>query len=254
MAAERLAWITGASSGIGRALALRLAGEGWSVVASARRAGELETLATDAKRRAGRIVPMPLDVTDLEAMRDGVRRIETERGPIALAILNAGIYERDSAESFDADAFGRQVRINLLGAANGLDAIMPGMIGRRSGRIAIVSSVAGYRGLPGAAAYSASKAALIAMAESLRPELAEHNVKLQIVNPGFVRTPLTDRNDFPMPFLMELDDAVAAFHRGLATNRFEISFPWRLAVIMKLLRILPDRVFLTISRRMVRPS
>lgn len=252
MTSEQVAWITGASSGIGRALALRLACDGWSVVASARRAAELAALAAESNDFAGRIVPMPLDVTDLEETREAVRRIEAKYGPISLAVLCAGIYERDSAAGFDAAAFEKQIRINLMGAVHALETVMSGMIDRGAGHIAVVSSVAGYRGLPGAAAYGASKAALIAMAESLRPELAGHGVKLQVVSPGFVRTPLTDRNDFPMPFLMELDDAVAAFHRGLSARRFEISFPWRFAMLMKLLRVLPDRLFFVITRSMVR--
>ncbi len=250
--AKRVAWVTGASSGIGRALALRLASDGWTVAASARRERELTALAAQAEAGPGEIVAVPLDVTQRDAVRDAVARIEADVGAVALAVLNAGSYRRDSAADFDAQAFGRHLDLNVMGAVHGLEALMPRMIERRGGRIAVVASVAGYRGLPGAAAYSASKAAVIALGEALRPELERHGVILQVVNPGFVRTPLTERNDFPMPFLMEVEDAVDAFVRGLRGNRFEITFPWRFSALMKLLRILPDRLFFAVTRRMVR--
>ena len=128
------------------------------------------------------------------------------------------------------------------------------MIGRREGRIAVVASVAGYRGLPTAAAYGMTKAGLINMAEALKPELDGHGVTIQVVNPGFVRTPLTDRNPFPMPFLMEPDAAAEAFYRGLQSNRFEIIFPRRFAYLLKVLRLLPAPLAFAVTRRMVPQS
>ena len=248
---RRIAWVTGASSGIGRALALRLAAEGWRVAISARSADELVAVANSAAPLAGDRYPYPVDVTDRCAVAETVARIEQAIGPVDLAVLNAGTHRPVSAATLDSDDFRALIDLNFLGTVHALEALLPGMRARRSGRIAIVASVAGYCGLPTAAAYGASKAALIAMAESLKPELDTDGVVLQIVNPGFVRTPLTDRNPFPMPFLMEVDDAAEAFRRGLRSDRFEIVFPRRLAWILKALRLFPYPLFFRITRRLV---
>lgn len=245
-------WITGASSGLGRAVALRLARAGQTIVASARRTRELEALMHEASTLSGKIVALQLDVTDRAAANAAVDRIESEQGPIDIAILNAGSYDADTAMAVNADAVRATLDLNFMGAIHGLEALLPRMIARRRGRIVVVASVAGYRGLPYAAAYAASKAALIAYAEALRPELERQGVILQVANPGFVKTPLTDRNAFPMPFLMPVEAAAAALVKGLGTTRFEIVFPRRLAYLMKLLRILPYAVFFAITRRMVR--
>jgi NAD(P)-dependent dehydrogenase (short-subunit alcohol dehydrogenase family) len=245
---DGLAWITGASSGIGRQVALDLARSGWTVVATARRQGELARLAAEAPQ--GRIIPAAADVTDAGAVAEAARRVEAETGrPIALAILNAGTYLPDSAAGFDLAAFTAQVSVNLIGTANALAAVMPAMIARRSGQIAIVSSVAGYRGLPRAIAYSATKAALIAMAESLRFDLDRAGVMINLINPGFVKTPLTDRNDFPMPFLMSVEEASRRIVAGLARGRFEVCFPRRFAYILKAMRIVPYAVYFPLVGR-----
>ena len=212
-------WITGASSGIGRGLALRLAREGRVVAASARRAGELAALAAEASGLPGRIVPLPLDVTDAAACRAAVARIERELGPLALVVLNAGSHRPVAAASLDPADFRALVELNVMGTVNALAAALPPMLARRRGQVAIVASLAGYRGLPSSAAYGLTKAGLINMTEALQPELRAQGIKLQLVNPGFVKTPLTDRNRFPMPFLMPLDRAVAAFRRGYSPAR-----------------------------------
>ena len=155
------------------------------------------------------------------------------------------------ARDFSVEDLRKLIELNLIGTANCLEAILPVMLSRGEGQIAIVSSVAGYFGLPTSAGYGATKAGLINMAEALQPELKQAGVKLQIVNPGFVRTPLTDKNPFPMPFLMEVDDAAEAFYRGLTSNRFEIVFPRRLAWLLRLLRLLPYRLSLSMTRRLV---
>ncbi|MBM3548230.1 MAG: SDR family NAD(P)-dependent oxidoreductase [Alphaproteobacteria bacterium] len=235
----RLAWITGASTGIGRALALRLARDGWRVAASARGADALERLEDEnAAIRA-----FPLDVTDAAGAARVVGEIEGELGAIDLVVANAGTHAPTPADAFDAAAVRRLIEINLIGATNTLAAAMPSMIARKGGHIAIVASVAGYRGLPGAAAYSATKAGLIALAEGLKFDLDRAGVKIQVINPGFVRTPLTDRNDFPMPFLMEVDEAAGRIVHGLAGSAFEIAFPRRLAWMLKFAALLPDRLY-----------
>jgi NAD(P)-dependent dehydrogenase (short-subunit alcohol dehydrogenase family) len=251
-AAPRLAWLTGASAGIGRALALRLARDGWRVAASARRGDVLDSLRQEARGLPGEIRAFPVDVTDRRAVADCVAAIERDFGRIDLALLNAGTHEPMPADKFSAAVVQRLLDINVMGVANGLEAVLPLLIARGAGRVAIVASLAGYSGLPSAAAYGASKAALINMAESLRPELLEKGVVLQVINPGFVKTPLTDKNDFEMPFLISADDAAAAILRGLKSDRFEIAFPGGFVRLMKLLRLLPYGLYFRLTRRLVR--
>jgi short-subunit dehydrogenase len=249
---EGCAWITGASSGLGRALALRLARAGWTVAASARRRELLEELASAAEALPGRIVPMPLDVTDREAVHERVAEIECDLGPVALAVLNAGTFTPLSVETFTAEAVRPLVELNVMGVVHGLEALLPAMLERQRGRVAIVASLAGYCGLPTAAGYGLAKAGVINMAEALHPELARRGVILQVINPGFVRTPLTARNDFPMPFLMDVEAATEAAFKGLSRARFEIAFPRLFVALMKLMRLLPYPVFFRLTRRMLR--
>lgn len=248
-AGSRIAWITGASKGIGKALALRLAKNGWRIAASARTAGDLDALVTEQRELS--ISAYPLDVTDHKATWETLDRIESELGPISLAVLNAGTHMPMMADEFSIKKFRQLVETNLIGPANGLASLLPRMISQKAGQIAIVSSVAGYRGLPTSAGYGATKAGLINMCEALRPDLERHGIKLQVVNPGFVETPLTDRNDFPMPFLISADDAAARITRGLNGNAFEIAFPTRFVMLMKLLRLLPNGLYFSIVKRIM---
>lgn len=242
-------WITGASSGIGRELALRMAARGWTVAASARRREALDELAEEA---GGGIHPYPVDVTDGEAQRATVERIETELGPIALAVLNAGTHVETFASDIEPDVHRKLIGLNYLAVIDGLAALLPRMRERARGRVAVVASVAGYRGLPSAAAYSASKAAAIAATESYAAELAGTGVSLQVVNPGFIETPLTQRNTFPMPMLMPVKTAAAKLEKGLSSRRFEIVFPVLFALIVKVYRCLPYALAMPIARRMRR--
>jgi len=251
LASGEVVWVTGASQGIGRALALRLSREGMTVAASARGREGLDRLQAEAPG-PGAIRPYPLDVTDGEATARVVERVESEQGPIAQAVLNAGTHRPTPASNLRTEDFEALVEVNLLGTVKGLTALLPAMRSRRRGGIAVVASLAGYAGLPNAAAYSMTKGGLIRLCEALRPELAAEGIRLQVINPGFVRTPLTDRNDFPMPFLIEPEEAADAIWRGLASGRFEIAFPWRLVAAMRLLRALPYGPFFAVTRRMVR--
>jgi short-subunit dehydrogenase len=248
VAHKRVAWITGASSGIGRALALRMQADGWTVVASARRADVLGDL---GGADGPPILPLPLDVTDAAAVAHAVLRIRTEIGPIDTAVLSAGTYVPMRAREFSARVVHDTLALNTMGVAHCLEALLPGMLERGSGRIVAVASLAGYRGMPTSAAYGASKAAVIHMLEALQPELAGTGVILQVANPGFVRTPLTDRNTFPMPFRMEVEDAVAALYAGMQTTRFEIVFPRSFALLLKVARLLPIGLYLRLMRRVV---
>lgn len=240
-------WITGASSGIGRQLALDLARMGVTVAVSARSAEALAALADENAN----IHCYPLDVTNLDACRKTAKSIETGIGPVDLVIAAAGIWIIRDVENFSAEDSARAMRVNYEGAANVIDAVLPSMKASRAGHIAPIASVAGYRGIPRAVTYAPSKAALICMAETLRPDAARHGIKVQIVNPGFVRTPMTDVNDFPMPFLMEPADASQRIIAGLNSSRFEVVFPKRLTLIMKLLRLLPYSLYFWLMQRLV---
>ena len=241
--ADGYVWITGASSGIGRGVALELARRGYKVVASARRAQELEHLAREAADLPGQIIPRSVDVTDRAAMAELVRETEASLGPICLAFFNVGTYAPDSVGSLGGDGFRQTFAINIDGTLNGLEPLLPYMQKRRRGQVSVNASVAGYGGLPRATAYGSTKAALINMCASLKFELDRQNINIQVVNPGFVRTPLTDHNDFPMPFLVEPEDAARRICDGFARGGFEITFPRRLSWTLKFLNMLPYPVY-----------
>jgi short-subunit dehydrogenase len=247
--AWRTVWITGAGTGIGRELALQLAQAGVIVAISARTAAHLEEVAGHSPN----IRAYPLDVTDSDATAATVSRIEADVGPIDLAILNAGIWHPMSATQFDAAKARASMDVNYMGLVNGIQALLPGMIQRRSGHIALVASVAGYRGLPKAAGYAPSKAAAISLAECLKPDLDRHGVAISIVNPGFVETPMTSVNTFPMPFILKADDAARRILSGLAARRFEIAFPWPLVSVLKFARLLPYPLFFWFARTFMSP-
>jgi len=244
-----VAWITGASTGIGRELALRLATQGCIVAASARSVAALDSLAVQSQSQPGRIVAMPVDVTDIRDVERTYTKIADELGVPDLCVLNAGTYIPVNAKRLNSSDFDSQFNLNVIGTVRVLESVIPGMVKRKSGRIAVVASVSGYRGLRTASAYGATKAALINMCEALRMELGDHGIVVQVVNPGFIKTPLTDKNDFPMPFLMPVDKAVDQLYRGLLGNRFEITFPKRFTWMLKVLRLLPYAVYLPMMNR-----
>lgn len=245
----KLAWITGASSGIGRAVALKLAQQGYRVAVSARSADKLMELQT---QMPDRIFAFPLDVTDRTAASSVASAIRASLGPIDLAIFSAGSYKRDSIRHFDSGVFAETLNLNVIGTAHTLEAVIPDMIARRQGEICVVASVAGYVGLPGGGFYGATKAALNNLCEALYPELEQEGVRMRVINPGFVDTPLTEKNDFPMPFLISVDEAAQTIVDGLKTNKFEIIFPWKMALAIKFLHALPHSWRFALTRRMVR--
>lgn len=247
----KTAWVTGAGKGIGRALALRLAADGTRVAASARTATDLDALAAEAARLPGRILPFVLDVTDRDAVRRAVAAIDGALAPLDLVVLNAGTHRPVRADDLEPEVFEDLWRVNVMGVVNGLSAVLPAMLERGGGHIAVMASVAGYTGLPTGAAYGATKAAVIHLCESLRPELEGRGVRLSVINPGFVRTPLTDRNAFPMPFLIDAEEAAERIRAGLAAGRYEIAFPRRMAWALKVLAMLPAAVRVAIKRRML---
>lgn len=238
----RLVWVTGASTGIGADICKQLAAEGVVVAASARNAEALNALGKG-------IHAFPLDVSDEKAVADTFEAIEAAYGPIDLIIAGAGTYTPASAADFRPEMFRRMYEVNYLGVINVLAAALPKFRARRSGHLSWIASVSGYRGLPKAAAYGPTKAALINLAESLKPELDRDGVKVSVINPGFVRTPMTAVNDFEMPFLMEPADAARATIAGLAKGKFEVAYPTPFVAILKFGRLLPYGIFFWISRK-----
>jgi short-subunit dehydrogenase len=243
-------WITGASSGIGRELAIRLANEGCKVAVSARSADKLADLAA---RHPG-ITAFALDVGDGKATAATVAAIEAQLGAIDLAVLNAGTWDPMSATDFSAARANASMQVNYVGHANGIEALAQRFIARKTGHIALVSSVAGYRGMPQAAAYAPTKAAVISLAESLKADFARYGVTVSVINPGFVATPMTAVNQFPMPFLVPVEKAVDHIVAGLTKKKFEIAFPWQLVTLLKILRVLPYPLYFWVARTFLTPK
>lgn len=236
---DGVAWITGASTGIGRHLALDLARQGYRVAATARDPDGLASLEGEAAALGLGIVAFPCDVRDEAAMGRTVAAIEDRLGPIVLAVLNAGIYSPTYGERLETLNFSSTFAINVLGVTNALVPVADRMRDRGFGQVALVGSVTAYFGLPVAAAYGGSKAALNSIAQSLRYDFDKLNIRLQIVNPGFVETPLTAGNRFPMPALLPAGEASRRIAAGLRSGGFEIAFPRRLVWPMKVLALLP---------------
>jgi len=247
--ADGLVWITGASSGIGRAVALDLAAKGYRVALTARRAEALSELSA----RDSRFLAFAGDVTNREAMAEIVASLEANHGPIALAFLNAGVYFPSERESFCPDVIAKTFEVNVAGTVNCLAPVMAAMKARHAGQIAITSSIAGYGGIPGSLGYCASKAALISMAQTLRITLAEEGISVQVVDPGFVETEMTKPNDyFDMPFLMSAEAAAKRIVAGFERGGFEITFPKRLAWFAKAVALLPYPLYLPVVERITR--
>lgn len=247
---QGVAWITGASSGIGRATALELANRGWLVAVTARNIDELQSLMAQAP--PGRIALYPADVTDADAIAATVGAIEAERGAITLAMLNAGLYLPVRATRLDPALFRKSFEVNVQGTVHGLSALVPRMIARGRGQIWLMASTAGYGPLPTSAAYGATKAALINMAGSLKFDLDLYGVHIGVINPGFVDTPATRKNPFAMPFLISVEEAGKRIVDGFAKPRFEIAFPRRFALILKALNLLPYAWYFPLASKMMR--
>lgn len=243
-------WITGATSGIGLALAQHYAAAGHTVLASARAGPKLSAL--DALTAPGTLHCYALDVTDEAAVLACVLAMEAAHGPLDLAILNAGTYAALGVADFNCAAARALMEVNYFGICHGLAALMPRFCARGRGQIAAMASVAAYCGLPYAGPYSAAKSAVIRLCESLAPELARQGVNLCVINPGFVKTPLTDLNDFPMPFLISAHTAAQRIAQGLAARPFEIRVPRRLAWLLRVLASLPYALYFRLTRRLLR--
>lgn len=240
---DKAVWVVGGSSGIGAAVARELLVRGARVAISARREDRLHAVS------AGRMLVVPADTTDAPAMTAAAERVCDELGQIDLAVLSAGYWAQMTARSWDTEVFRRHAEVNLVGMSNAIGAVLPGMLARRSGVIAGVASVAGYRGLPGAEAYGASKAGQINLLAALRVDAAHDGVQVTTICPGFVRTEMTERNTFPMPFIIDVEEAARTICDGLEKDRTQIVFPARMAVLMGLARFVPGRLWSLMWRR-----
>ncbi len=234
--------VTGASSGIGRSLARRLAARGDAVALLARRQELLESLAKEIEESGGRALAIACDVTDRDAVREAVERAERELGPTTLLVANAGGGNPTDAAQFDSEHFAFMFDLNLMSAVHCIEAVLPGMLERGSGHLVAMSSLAGYRGLPGAAAYSSSKAALTAMLESLRVDLRGRGIDVTVLAPGFVRTK-PKKKKRRKPFQLELEDATARMARAIEQRKRYYAFPKSLLALIWLAWILPPSIY-----------
>jgi len=238
-------WLIGASTGIGRALASQLHALGATVIVSARK---MEALQAFADQHPGSIA-LPLDVTGAQAVQTAARQVLSS-GLLDLVCYCAGHYRAMRATVMDLPDLLRHHEVNTVGALHVLAAVTPAMVARGQGHISLVSSVAGFRGLPQSLAYGPTKAALINLAETLYLDLQPHGLGVSVINPGFVETPLTAQNTFHMPALITPDQAAQAIVQGWAKGEFDIHFPKRFTRVMKLLRLLPYRLYFAAVRRM----
>lgn len=243
-------WILGASSGIGEALAKELAAQGATLALSARRKEVLKALIDDLDGEGH--LALPLDVSDLKALKKASTSIQKSFPHLDSAVFMAAIYSPHDGKKKDIEFIHNMINVNIGGAFNMIDVVQPVFEQQKHGQIALCASVAGYRGLPFGQPYCATKAALINLAESLKVELAPKNIDVKVINPGFVKTPLTDKNDFPMPMIIESEDAAKALASGLRSKSFEIHFPKKFTYLMKFIRMLPTPLYLAISKNIKR--
>ena len=245
MKQKKTIWISGGSTGIGKATSIKFAKEGWKVAVTARSKNKLEKLKKEIKKdlNINDFFIYSCDNRNPRRVKETIKKIEKNVGPIDIVLLNAGTthpYTKD----FNLDYFNHVVETNIKGSLNCINSIYPIFKKRKKGHLSIVSSMVGFRGLPTASAYTMTKAALINLAESLFFDFKKIGVRVTLINPGFIKTPLTDKNKFPMPFLKTADFAANKIFNGLVNkNNFEIIFPLPWFFIMKILRLLPYKFY-----------
>lgn len=239
-------WLIGASTGIGAQLARDLAAAGAKLSLSSRDQAKLEALKSEMTGDSHGVYP--LDVTQQTSVDLAWAALNKASGMPDIVIYNAGAYEPMSATRYDADTALMVADTNFMGAFRVLEPVLPAFLARKSGHIVLTGSLAGIKGLPNAIGYGASKAGIIHLAENLRLDLAGSGIKVQLINPGFVKTRLTDKNAFKMPFLLTPEQASARMIDGLKSDRFEINFPRRFAFFIKALRYMPDGLYYKLLR------
>lgn len=246
---DKTVLITGASSGIGRGLAIELSRRGAKVGLIARRADALAEVVGEIEAANGKALALPADVLNADSLRAAADSLRSALGPIDVLIANAGIGATVDGAELKGSTVAGVINVNVLGAANSVEAVVPEMVKRGSGQLVVISSLAAYRGLPKSAAYCASKAAVSAFFESLRLDLQPRGIDVTIIHPGFIKTPLTAGRHAQMPFLMELDDAVRKIVSAIEKRKKSYAFPWQLATIVRAGMIMPNFMYDWISRR-----
>ena len=239
-------WITGASSGIGRALAIKFANNGWKVAASARR----ENLLQELSHNNSNIFSFPLDVKDDKSTKKVFQNIVEKFKSLDICVFCTGIHDPDAEKKLSSEKIREIMETNFFGTLNCIMAVNTFFREKKNGHISIVSSVAGYRGLPAASGYCASKSALTSLAESLYFDFKRYNVRISLVSPGFIKTPMTDKNKFPMPMIKSAEFAAEKMFIGLTKkNVFEIHFPIAFTIVMKLLKIMPNWLYFLLVKK-----
>ena len=237
---KKVIWITGASSGIGKALVIKFAENNWIVAASARR----ENLLDELKLINENIHSFPLDVTEIDKCKLTSKKIIERFGNIDICVFGTGMHDPKSEKKFNLEKIREIMEVNYFGTMNSINSVYEYFSEKQNGQISIISSVAGYRGLPAAGAYCASKAALTSFAESLYFDMQKKNVRVSLISPGFIKTPMTDQNDFPMPMIKSPEFAANEIFKGLTIKkRFEIHFPKAFTYFLKFLQILPSGLY-----------
>jgi short-subunit dehydrogenase len=246
---NKVVWITGASSGIGKSLALKFANEGWNVAISARRENLLNEISESNKK----IKSFPLDVTDKKKCIEVFQQIKNHYGDIDICFFSTGTWSPKEEKDIDVEQIENVFKINFFGTVNSIKAVEEHFKNKKNGIISIVSSIAGYRGLPNTTGYGPSKSALISLAESLYFDFERFNVRVCLVSPGFIKTPMTDKNDFKMPFLKTPEFAADKIYDGLINKKnFEIHFPKELTLTLKFFKILPSKIYFYLVKKLTK--
>ena len=240
---ERVVLITGASSGIGRALALELGKRGARLGLTARRAEELSKVAEEVSRAGGHALALPADVRRAEEINKVAERVREKWGRVDVLIANAGMSTTTAGTHLDASEASDVITVNVIGVVNSVASVLPDMLKRGDGHLVAISSLACYRGMPKSGAYSASKAAVSTFFESLRVDLRRGGVAVTVIHPGFIRTPMTANRKKKLPFLLEADDAACRIIKAVERRARTYAFPWQLASLVRVIRHMPGALY-----------
>ena len=246
---KKTIWITGASTGIGKAVAIKFANKGWNVAISARRENLLKEISDNNEN----ILSFPLDVTDKYNCKEVFKKIKNRFENIDICFFSTGTWNPKKEKDIDVEQIEDVFKVNFFGTLNCIKAVEEYFKNKKNGTISIVSSIAGYRGLPNSTGYGPSKSALNNLAESLYFDFKRSNVRICLISPGFIKTPMTDKNDFKMPFLKTTEYAAEKIYDGLINkNDFEIHFPKSLTIILKMLSFIPSKMYFSLVGKMTK--
>ena len=249
---KKLIFVTGASSGIGRALSIKFANNGWKVLASARRLDLLKKL-TKESENLNAITPIKMDISNKKTVSSQINKTIKKYGIPDIVLLNAGTNNPNSKYIFSIEETEQIFKINFFGTLNCLHALLPFLKKKNKSQVIFMSSVAGYRGLPYAAAYCSSKSAITTFAESIYNQCKNLGIAIRVINPGFVKTPLTDKNKFKMPMIIPAEKAADIMYKKIVfSKKFEINCPWLFCFIMKILRVLPNSVYFSLTQLLIK--